>query len=172
MRNWKSAAMVAGICTLAALVGCGPKGKACKVAERTEAEVLAVWSAGGMKEKAEEKRGAWAAGLEAARQSNMGPAQTVQSFVVQFSAVADIEDAMAKKLTAQNADMKAGKPVAENSAEAMRLMMLGPRDGKTPEQRAADYAPKIQGNERKIEAHKKASVICRAAVQELKEMVR
>lgn len=171
MKTRNMAMVLTGVLAVAGLVGCGAKSKACKVAESTEAQVLAVWREGGMNEKAEEKRGAWAAGLEAARQSSVGPAQTVQSFTVQFSAVADIEDAMAKKLAAMNADMRAGKFVPENSTEALKVMFSGPRDGKTTEQRAADYAPKVLENERKIEAHKKASEICRKAVSELKGMV-
>jgi hypothetical protein len=66
--------------------------------------------------------------------------------------------------------MKAGKPVAENSTEALKLLVGGPRDGKTPEQRAADYAPKIAENVRKIEAHKKAAEACLKAVDQFKGM--
>ena len=163
-------ALVLAVVSALALTGCGAKTQACKLAEQTEAEVLSAWREGGMAAQAEQRRGIWAANMEAIRQSNQGPAQTIQGFKTQFSATAELEEDFVQKLVAQNGDMKAGKPVAENGADLMRFLFMGPKDGKTPKQRAADYTPRIAENEQMIEAHKKAAAICRKAVAKLQGM--
>lgn len=160
-----------GLCGLLALgVGCNSRSKAFHIAEATDATILNDWQKGGLTTQADNTRGKWKAGLETLQLSQLGPAQTVEAVKMRVAAQGAAEVSEVKRLTALNEAMKAGKPVADNAGDAMELALVGPRDGKTPQQRAADYAPKIAENERAIVAHQQAADACTKAIAQLKAM--
>ena len=163
--------LLAGFLALAGLVGCGSKGKACRLAEQAEVEILQDWREGGLMNEAEAQRGVWATHLEALRQSDQGTAQTIQGFNRQLAAMVLIEEGSIRNLKAQSEDMRAGKRDVEKDGGAMWLMAGSPKDEKTAEQRAAEYAPKIAENERKIMAHQKAAATARKALEKLQGML-
>ena len=161
-----------GFMALFGLVGCGAKSKACKVAEQAESEMVSAWREGGLTKEASERARDWATDMESIRHSSdMGPIRTIDDFRKLFAAMQTIQEDLIKQTTTKDVAMRAGEFVPQDNAEAMKVMFLGtPKDGKTPEQRAKEYAPTVAENERKIVAYQKGVAACRKALGKLEGM--
>jgi len=176
MFNKQKAVLVGlGCVALLGLVGCGGgKSKVCKVAEQGESVMVNAWREAGLNKEADKRFEGWASRFEVIQNSsNVGAAQAMEVFNGYFANMLELQEDLIHGTTAKDAAMKAGQFTPEDGSDTVNAWLQGaPKDGKTPEQRAKEYGPRIAENERKIQAYQTGAAACKKALEQFQGLSR